>query len=195
MSYINNDSSLYNKNRRSDARVIWHSRAVLCGVTSYDGQKGSAENLLLEVCTNNVSASGVRIIGSRLLRVGLKVCVRMGRLSGLAVSAQGRVVRCISGKAKSIETPQEESPCNWGIAFAPRDAKALRRHRVFEFERDVNSKTSAVLVSADVLELFWWFSRLSKDVRVVFVATSDERVLQQMRKMAPVRVVIALGNS
>lgn len=180
-------SSTVTENRRAEQRVAWLSRAVVCGVI-LDTASFLAEDLILEVGTSDFSVSGVRIVASRQLRVGQEVCVRMGGSTGLAVSAQGKVVRC-----RPMSSEPRSNKCNWGIAFSAADARVLRQHQVFELlkKRPEFSTTSAILVSAHPLELLWWFSRLSKDVRTVLVGTTDSLVINQMRKMCPARTVLA----
>ncbi|MBL4636893.1 MAG: PilZ domain-containing protein [Kofleriaceae bacterium] len=165
--------------------MAWLSRAVVCGFV-LDTASFLAEDLILEVGTSDFSASGVRIVASRQLRVGQEVCVRMGGSAGLAVSAQGHVVRC-----RPMNSESRSKKCNWGIAFLADDVRVLRQHHVFELlkKQPAFSTTSAILVSAHPLELLWWFSGLSKDVRTVLVGTANTSVIKEMQRMNPTRTV------
>ena len=137
---------------------------------------------LYEVVTKDVSASGALIVGPQLLRVGQSALFRIGANSGLSISTQGRIVR----KGKVGGTKKSE----WGVAFDEGSIAMLKQYSVFESQLTTKagaSQTTAVIISEHPLELFWWLSQLSAEVRTVFVGTNSTGVLEQMRKASPTR--------
>ncbi|MBL4635381.1 MAG: hypothetical protein JKY56_16090 [Kofleriaceae bacterium] len=48
-----------------------------------------------------------------------------------------------------------------------------------------NESTLAAIVSTNHLEMFWWLTQLSSEIREVLVSTNDAALLMRLRKEAP----------
>ena len=168
--------------RRGHGRIPCHSHAMVAAL-GLDSFGPYGEDLLLEVCTKDVSITGARIVAPNLLTVGQSVLFRMEVSPGCAVSANAVVTY------KGCRGPDEKgTKCDWGLCFDHRDVDAFRHYGVFD--RALNHHVGSVdevamLVSNRPLELLWWFVRLPHSVRTVFVGTDDEQVIERMQKMAP----------
>lgn len=165
---------------RASARVQYQVRALLALTTQLPGGNSFGEPIY-EVSTRDMSEGGALILGSRQLRVGQETLFRVGTGSGLVLSLRGQVVR----RGNPCASPHA---CEWGIQFNDADAKLLRQHSVLapEFSSTMYSQSHmAAIVSTDHLEMFWWLTQLSSEIREVLVSTNDLELLQRLRNEAP----------
>ncbi len=165
---------------RASARVKYQVRAILAPTPVQQDDEYFGERIF-EVSTRDLSEGGALILGSRQIKVGQQTLFRVGTGNGLVLSLRGKIVR----RGKPCASPHA---CEWGIQFDEADAALLRLHSVLEPEFSqtmFNQSTLAAIVSTNHLEMFWWLSQLSSEIREVLVSTNDSALLMRLRKEAP----------